>query len=139
MFEKMPIKYLITIAYLTSILLASSGFALEYYGIAIKVEDWFARSGSLICVVSVLFMVGTIKNVDAYKRVMQDVAENHKTLGRIYPQNLNTTPAKLNKSLDETVEIEAKKEQDRHIKHEVYLLIAGTLIWGFGDVALLFI
>ena len=133
MFETLPIKHLTPLAYLISIIIGITGFLLEFYKLTF-VDMWFSRSGALICVMSVIFLLLTIRNTNAFRRVTEGFAESQKILTRLNPERVNVTVEEFNRRMDRTVDESARKEQEKQIIHEGSILIMGTVIWAFGDV-----
>lgn len=97
--------------------------------------SWLARSGSMIVVLGILYTIFEYyDHQDDHKAVKHhapnlyaDIKHEHK--------HLDDKKVKIWKKNSEKLEDDFKNEIEKTtMKHEGVLLIAGTLIWGFGDL-----
>lgn len=104
-------------AYLVSLLFLTAGVALS---VLLNDWHWFARSGSLVVVAGILLTSWQL--IDNAQRLDVHFSDS---------------------SHDWAETAESRKRVRKHIKDDaswhnerygLYLLIAGTLVWGFGDL-----
>ena len=134
-----PLKGIEQRIYLATILLSVMGVALS-----ISLKDWqcFARSGSLIVILGIIVAWKDITgNLQAYINAIIDVLakkiqeiENGSTRGLLYSGRKNSEDKSRLKSYNDKLQ-----ELDRLMKLrlktlEVFILILGTLVWGYGDL-----
>jgi phosphopantothenate synthetase len=114
----MKIKRLTIRAYTIALLTLVLGIALS-----INQNDWswFARSGSLIVVNGILLTSHHI--IEHMQQLKQHQANHHKQVYRDWANE------KKNSLLKESAECLWTNE-----KYGLYMLVLGTVVWGFGDI-----
>ena len=117
-----------------AVLFACLGAVLSYVEF-LNESDWFARSGSVIVVIGILYTVlEYYEHQDDHKtfkrqapNLYADIKYEHKHLEekkvKIWKKNVEESEDDFKNTLEKTT-----------MKHEGILLIAGTLLWGFGDL-----
>lgn len=99
----------------------------------------FARSGPVVIVVAIVFGSLHLRSrLDRWKQVVRCVADETKAT---LLNEVGATPERIEAAVDQAV-AQAKRElipmveaaKKRLIRTEASLLIAGTMIWGFGDL-----
>jgi hypothetical protein len=120
------------ITYCAAVLIACLGAVLSYVEFLDDI-DWFARSGSLIVIVGILYTI-----LEFYEHQY-----DHKTLKRQAPnlfadikhehKHLDEKKVKIWKENAEELEDDFKNSIEKTtMKHEGIFLMTGTFIWGFA-------
>lgn len=109
-------------AYLTSLLFLLAGVALS---ITLKDWNWFARSGSLVVIAGILLTSWQL--IDNARRLNVHFSDSAHDWAET---------AESRKRVRKQIKDEASWHNERY---GLYLLIAGTLVWGFGDLMNLFV
>lgn len=97
----------------------------------------FARSGSVLVVIAVFFTVfGAKPKLD---NLLVTATVKHSTASLKYDFDMaNKEDKELSEKLDnyiERIKNEVERRSFRALKVEAAILVVGTLIWGFGDLA----
>lgn len=126
------------IAISSTVIIAAAGL---YCGLTTEGIN-FARSGSLIVIIGVIFglldLPSRLSEIDIW---VKDQAENIKSsvIESIAPNSENNEHAeiafdKAAKQAISDINSEARKKRIQLILIEGIILVIGTLIWGFGDL-----
>ena len=104
-------------------------FAVFILGILISIQrddwTWFARSGSIIVVIGIFL---TSSQIIENSRRLRIRRYRHKlNFNRDYAEDIKRETLERSRSLDEDIWENGLRG--------LYLLVIGTLIWGFGDLA----
>lgn len=103
------------------------------FGIWLSIEhddwSWFARSGSMVVVIGIFLTSSQI--IENSRRLRMRRAHHELNFTRDFAEDIKRGTLKRSRSLDEDIWENGLRG--------FYLLVAGTLVWGFGDlVAYLF-
>ena len=90
---------------------------------------WFARSGCVLVVLGILLTSNQI--IENSKRLKQRRTTNHFRFNHDYAEEYRHHKLEYSSLLEENIW--------QNGLHGLYLLIIGTLIWGFGDLLVLFV
>ena len=95
--------------------------------LSIQREDWtwFARSGSIIVVIGIFLTSSQI--IENSRRLKIRRCRHKLNFHRDYAEDLKRASLERSRSLDEDIWENGLRG--------LYLLVIGTLIWGFGDLA----
>ncbi len=133
MFTRIPLVYIIPFAYIAMLSIAFAGFYLEYHQLT-SISIAFSRSGAVICVVAILLMLCSVRNISAFKKGL--VGDIELTMMRVNTgmEKLTVSDAefywKKNNAIDDVV----GGYHFSHLLNEAIIMALGTLLWGFGDV-----
>lgn len=87
--------------------------------------SWFARSGSMIVVIGIFLTSSQI--IENSRRLKIRRSRHDRNFHRDYAEDIKRGTLERSRSLDESIWENGLRG--------FYLLVAGTLIWGFGDLA----
>jgi hypothetical protein len=87
--------------------------------------SWFSRSGSLIVIIGVLLTSSQI--IENSRKLKTRRSQHDHNFNRDFANDIKEQTLKRSRSLDEDIWENSLRG--------LYLLVAGTLIWGFGDLA----
>ena len=91
--------------------------------------SWFARSGSMVVVIGIFLTSSQI--IENSRRLKMRRAHHELNFNRDFAEDIKRGTLQRSRSLDEDIWENGLRG--------FYLLVAGTLVWGFGDlVAYLF-
>ncbi|MFT2097638.1 hypothetical protein ACMUMQ_04700 [Marinomonas sp. 2405UD66-6] len=122
------------ITYCVAVLIACLGATLSYVEFLDDI-DWFARSGSLIVIVGILYTILEFYAHQDDHKVLKREAPNAYANLKYEHKRLDEKKVKIWKQKAEALEDDLKTGlEKRTMKHEGILLMTGTLIWGFGDL-----
>ena len=97
--------------------------------------QWFARSGSVIVVVGILYTILEYYEHQGEHKTLKSHAPNAYADIKYEHKHLEEKKMKIWKKSTEELEDNFKNGLEKTtMKHEGILLITGTLIWGFGDL-----
>jgi hypothetical protein len=104
-------------------------FAVCIFGILVSIErddwTWFARSGSIIVVIGIFLTSSQI--IENSRRLKIRRYRHRQNFHRDYAEDIKRASLERSRSLDEDIWENGLRG--------LYLLVIGTLIWGFGDLA----
>ncbi|MEP3349298.1 MAG: hypothetical protein ABJN96_04985 [Marinomonas sp.] len=127
------------ITYCVAVLIACLGATLSYVEFLDDI-DWFARSGSLIVIVGILYTILEFYAHQDDHKVLKREAPNAYANLKYEHKRLDEKKVKIWKQKAEALEDDLKTGlEKRTMKHEGILLMTGTLIWGFGDLPFRFL
>lgn len=86
---------------------------------------WFARSGSMIVVIGIFLTSSQI--IENSRRLKIRRSHHEQNFHRDYAEDIKRGTLERSRSLDEDIWENGLRG--------FYLLVVGTLIWGFGDLA----
>lgn len=124
-----------------SVLAAAAGLALAFH---FKAGHWFGRAGAIITAIAVIFAALELRE-RVGKATVLAAEEFQRSCSELLKQG---EAASLNQSSAEAavVQVEAEVRAEvakaarqasrRLLRVEVFLLVIGTLVWGFGDLPL---
>lgn len=122
------------ITYCVAVLIACLGATLSYVEFLDDI-DWFARSGSLIVILGILYTILEFYAHQDDHKVLKREAPNAYADLKYEHKRLDEKKVKIWKQKAEALEDDLKTGlEKRTMKHEGILLMTGTLIWGFGDL-----
>jgi hypothetical protein len=138
MFERIPYTNVHIYAYTLAVALATCGFVLDYFHLTM-IDGWFARSGALICMCSISFLLLTMKklsvlenSIKEYSNLIKDTTiMNHNSSSAM---RLKISTDEFSRKMDDQAQESIKRERTTDLKHELRLLMWGTFTWGFGDI-----
>ncbi|MGB5676780.1 MAG: hypothetical protein WBN36_03070, partial [Gammaproteobacteria bacterium] len=87
--------------------------------------SWFARSGSIIVVIGIFLTSSQI--IENSRRLRTRRHRHRQNFHRDYAEEIKRATLERSRSLDEDIWENGLRG--------LYLLVIGTLIWGFGDLA----
>ena len=87
--------------------------------------SWFARSGSMIVVIGIFLTSSQI--IENSRRLKIRRSHHEQNFHRDYAEDIKRGTLERSRSLDEDIWENGLRG--------FYLLVVGTLIWGFGDLA----
>ena len=95
--------------------------------LSIQRDDWtwFARSGSIIVVIGIFLTSSQI--IENSRRLKIRRYRHRQNFNRDYAEDIKRASLERSRSLDEDIWENGLRG--------LYLLVIGTLIWGFGDLA----
>jgi len=103
--------------------------AVFIFGILLSIErddwTWFARSGSIIVVIGIFLTSSQI--IENSRRLRIRRYRHRQNFNRDYAEDIKRGSLERSRSLDEDIWENGLRG--------LYLLVIGTLIWGFGDLA----
>lgn len=108
-------------ALLLSFIMLSSGIM-----ISLNLSDWtwFSRSGCLVVVIGIFLTSSQI--IENSRRLRSRRSYHEQNFKRDYAEDMKRQTLERSRSLDEDIWENGLRG--------FYLLIAGTLVWGFGDI-----
>ena len=108
-------------ALLFSVIVVAGGIWLS-----LKMEDWswFSRSGSLIVIIGVLLTSSQI--IENNRKLKMRRLRHDYNFNRDFADDIKKQTLERSRSLDEDIWENGLRG--------LYLLVSGTLIWGFGDL-----
>ncbi|MEP0071767.1 MAG: hypothetical protein ABJE79_03620 [Marinomonas sp.] len=122
------------ITYCVAVLIACLGATLSYVEFLDDI-DWFARSGSLIVILGILYTILEFYAHQDDHKVLKREAPNAYANLKYEHKCLDEKKVKIWKKKAEALEDDLKTGlEKRTMKHEGILLMTGTFIWGFGDL-----
>ena len=86
--------------------------------------SWFARSGSIIVIIGIFLTSSQI--IENSRRLKLRRNHRHQNFHRDYAEDIKRETLERSRSLDEDIWENGLRG--------LYLLVIGTLIWGFGDL-----
>lgn len=86
--------------------------------------SWFARSGSIIVIIGIFLTSSQI--IENSRRLKFRRNHRHRNFHRDYAEEIKRETLERSRSLDEDIWENGLRG--------LYLLVIGTLIWGFGDL-----
>ena len=86
--------------------------------------NWFARSGSLIVIIGILLTSSQV--IENSRKLKMRRSHHDHNFNRDFANDIKKQTLKRSRSLDEDIWENGLRG--------LYLLVAGTLIWGFGDL-----
>ncbi|MFA0299368.1 hypothetical protein AB4506_25065, partial [Vibrio sp. 10N.222.46.A3] len=101
---------------------------------------WLARSGALVVVVGILYAMAEFYNREYQLRLLQFHTSNLKEITLLESEELDSS--RVDEWVENTKVVENKLQSELEkitLKHEAFLLITGTLVWGFGDLPFSFL
>lgn len=109
-----------------ALVLSATVFAIGVW-ISIDKNDWtwFARSGSMIVVIGIYLTSSQI--IENSRRLKIRRSHHEQNFHRDYAEDIKRGTLERSRSLDEDIWENGLRG--------FYLLVVGTLIWGFGDLA----
>jgi hypothetical protein len=97
--------------------------------------DWFARSGSVIVVIGILYTILEFYEHQYDHKTIRRQAPNQYADLKYEHKHLDEKKIKIWKKNAEEFEDDIKNSIEKTtMKHEGVLLMTGTLLWGFGDL-----
>ncbi len=108
-------------AVVLSILVLAAGFI-----ISIEFDDWnwFSRSGSLVVIIGIFLTSSQI--IENSRRMKLHRMRRGQNFNRDYAEDIKKDTLKRSRSLDE--------DNWENGLRGLYMLVTGTLVWGFGDL-----
>jgi len=104
-------------------------FAVFILGIVVSIQrddwTWFARSGSIIVVIGIFLTSSQI--IENSRRLRIRRYRHKHNFKRDFAEDIKRATLERSRSLDEDIWENGLRG--------LYLLVIGTLIWGFGDLA----
>lgn len=91
--------------------------------------SWFARSGSLVVIIGIFLTSSQI--IENSRKLKNRRAYHDHNFKRDFAEDLKQHTLERSRSLDEDIWASGLRG--------LYLLVTGTLIWGFGDLVSMFI
>ena len=131
-------------AILLSTLAATFGLALAFY---FKGGHWFSRAGAVITAIAIVFAAQELRerlvNVSSFAEEQFELRRpellKHGIAVGLNQSETEAAVAKVESELRAEIAAEVRSTKRRLLRVEVALLVAGTLIWGFGDLPLDFL
>lgn len=108
-------------ALLLSIIVIAGGI---WFSLKLMDWSWFSRSGSLIVIIGIFLTSSQI--IENSRRLKMRRSYNDHNFNRDFADDLKKQTLDRSRSLDEDIWESGLRG--------LYLLVAGTLIWGFGDL-----
>jgi len=96
-----------------------------WYSIHVSDWQWFARSGSLIVVIGIILTSTQV--IENSRRLRLRRNHHGKNFSRDFADDIKLQVLERSRGLDENIR--------ENGLYGLYLLVPGTLIWGFGDLA----
>jgi hypothetical protein len=116
---------------------------IAYIGVQLQVncfsgvDDWFARSGAVMVVLAIIYMIltydqrtfnGTILAMNTELKIDSMLSDEN--------LKLKVSDEHFTKVMKKSVDKEINKWEFKDLLHEAIVLIIGTLVWGFGDLVI---
>lgn len=95
-------------------------------GISLELSDWswFSRSGSLVVIIGIFLTSSQI--IENTRRMKLHRMHRGQNFNRDYAEDIKKDSLKRSRSLDE--------DNWENGLRGLYMLVTGTLVWGFGDL-----
>lgn len=113
-------------ALLLSVVVITGGM---WFSIELMDWSWFSRSGSLIVIIGILLTSSQI--IENSRKLKIRRSHHELNFNRDFADDINKHTLKRSRDLDENIWENGLRG--------LYLLVCGTLIWGFGDLIGIFL
>lgn len=113
-------------ALLLSVIVLTGGI---WFSIKLMDWSWFSRSGSLIVIIGIFLTSSQV--IENSRRLKIRRSRHEQNFTRDFADDLKTSTLDRSRSLDEDIWQNGLRG--------LYLLVSGTLIWGFGDLIGIFL
>ena len=104
----------------------SIAVVLAGFGISLELSDWswFSRSGSVVVIIGIFLTSSQI--IENSRRLKSHRTWRAQNFNRDFAEDIKRDSLKRSRSLDE--------DNWENGLRGLYMLVTGTLVWGFGDL-----
>lgn len=113
-------------ALLLSVIVLTGGI---WFSLKLMDWNWFSRSGSLIVIIGIFLTSSQV--IENSRRLKMRRSQHEHNFNRDFADDLKNNTLDRSRSLDEDIWQNGLRG--------LYLLVSGTLIWGFGDLIGIFL